>query len=387
MLPENAPAGRPLEERTASLRNDHSHDYSTHGQCPSTSPESWASSVSDAEHFFDLLFNGEVRSMFRIMIWDRESGATQLCDRASVAANIAAGWSADGDVYAGFGLYCRDSMRARGISECVNGITSLRLDVDVYDRVVHPRSNLPKTLDEASEFLGGLPLQPSMVINIGHGLQAYWLFDGPWFLSDRADRAEATEFLRYWGAITHGHAQKRGWEFDPSWDLAGLVRIPGTINRKAYPHKQVTFVSSQEASSVIRYAREDIYEMFTRTPVLTLPTSVPPRAELPAQAVALLRRACEAANSRKFKMIWGGHWKDDYSGRDAADFGLCSMLGFWLGPNPQLIDAAFRASGLYRTKWESLEYVSTGETYGEVVVRKALANTHQFYKPQVEGSL
>jgi hypothetical protein len=57
---------------------------------------------------------------------------------------------------------------------------------------------------------------------------------------------------------------------------------------------------------------------------------------------------------------------------------LCNVLCFWTGGDPVRIDELFRQSGLYRPKWDEKH----GEqTYGELCVQKAIADTPNRYDP------
>ena len=60
----------------------------------------------------------------------------------------------------------------------------------------------------------------------------------------------------------------------------------------------------------------------------------------------------------------------------AADMALVGMLAFWLGPDPERIDEAFRRSKLYRGKWDRPDY--RDNTIGKVL-RRMIAEGSAFY--------
>jgi len=60
--------------------------------------------------------------------------------------------------------------------------------------------------------------------------------------------------------------------------------------------------------------------------------------------------------------------------------GLCFFLGFWTGGDPERIDELFRASGLYREKWDRRHY-GNGATYGKVCIARALLKLDDYYSP------
>ena len=78
----------------------------------------------------------------------------------------------------------------------------------------------------------------------------------------------------------------------------------------------------------------------------------------------LLDKTMAAANGAKFEQLWNGDTAG-YSSRSEADLALVALLAFWWGDDPPSIDRMFRASGLYRAKWE-------GQDYREATIAQAL---------------
>lgn len=69
----------------------------------------------------------------------------------------------------------------------------------------------------------------------------------------------------------------------------------------------------------------------------------------------LIERAMNSANGAKFRRLWNGD-ASGYRSDSEADLALCSMLAFRVGNDAGRIDRLFRASGLYREKWERRDY-------------------------------
>lgn len=67
---------------------------------------------------------------------------------------------------------------------------------------------------------------------------------------------------------------------------------------------------------------------------------------------AIVAAATAASNGEKFSRLWAGDWRGDYNSQSEADLALCSLLSFYAGNEAELIDRAFRKSGLMRDKWE-----------------------------------
>lgn len=63
-------------------------------------------------------------------------------------------------------------------------------------------------------------------------------------------------------------------------------------------------------------------------------------------------------NGEKFMKLYDdGDWAGcGYSSWSEADAGLCGIIAFRTGPDPDAIDSIFRSSALYRTKWDRDDY-------------------------------
>lgn len=76
----------------------------------------------------------------------------------------------------------------------------------------------------------GLP-DPTIWIHSGGGLYPIWLLDRPWLLNGELDAAKA--LAKDWQRVIEHAAAKHGWRYGRGvGDLARVLRIPGTINRK-----------------------------------------------------------------------------------------------------------------------------------------------------------
>ena len=82
----------------------------------------------------------------------------------------------------------------------------------------------------------------------------------------------------------------------------------------------------------------------------------------------LVERASNAKNGEKFISLWKGD-KTGYASQSQADQALCNFLAFYSGGQRDLMDAAFRSSGLMRSKWDSRR---GNQTYGALTIEKAL---------------
>jgi hypothetical protein len=69
----------------------------------------------------------------------------------------------------------------------------------------------------------------------------------------------------------------------------------------------------------------------------------------------IIGKALAARDGGKFSQLWEGDYSD-YPSQSEADLALCTKLAFWVGADPQRIDALFRKSGLVRDKWDRDDY-------------------------------
>ncbi len=91
----------------------------------------------------------------------------------------------------------------------------------------------------------------------------------------------------------------------------------------------------------------------------------------------LLDVAFKSQNGPEIQSLWEGNIAS-YPSQSEADLALCHSLAFWLGGDPAAVDAAFRASGLYREKWD-VKHHGDGRTYGEATIQKAIEGCTSFY--------
>lgn len=91
--------------------------------------------------------------------------------------------------------------------------------------------------------------------------------------------------------------------------------------------------------------------------------------------IASLRRQ---KNGEKFSRLFDQGDLSGYGSQSEADLALCSLIAYRAGDNPELIDAVFRSSQLYRDIWER-------EDYRSETIRKAVQLCGGQFHP-AEGS-
>lgn len=115
-----------------------------------------------------------------------------------------------------------------------------------------------------------------------------------------------------------------------------------------------------------------------------LPATTPKVERRAVSAVSLddaeiIDKARAARNGSLFSMLYSGQWEGLFPSQSEADLAMCNMLAFWTGRNEAQMDRIFRASGLYRPKWDKRR---GGDTYGNLTIGRACAACTDVYAPE-----
>lgn len=171
---------------------------------------------------------------------------------ASAVSRILGDQTRTTGIYVGLGLTGTrpaDPKVGRLRVQHVNGVAFLSLDIDIAGDGHDSGKPYVPDLATALALAYDLGLEPTVVIHTGHGIQAFYRLTQPWIFGAvdedddgapiidptkvDADRARAVELV--WAFVTSVRIrakQKGNWAVDPTGDLARLVRVPGTRNRK-----------------------------------------------------------------------------------------------------------------------------------------------------------
>lgn len=196
--------------------------------------------MSDGAAFLEALFPPEVEYPAEavIVLFSLPGKITRtfaLDDREGLLAEAAALTARGENVYAHVALHdvARFAPGGRGRNDTAVVLSAL---FDEIDALVpghrHKGEALPGTIEEAREFFNALPSRPSLIVDSGFGLQAYWIFREPLFLNEPDDRAAAETLLARYRQHRDSVATSRGWKLDAVGDLARIGRFPGTRNLK-----------------------------------------------------------------------------------------------------------------------------------------------------------
>jgi len=137
-------------------------------------------------------------------------------------------------------------------------------------------------------------LEPTIIVNSGYGIQAWWLLEEPWAFGSDDEREQAAQIVRSFQATLRERAD---FGLDATHDLARLMRLPGTLNGKG---EAPVPVESTEHDGP-RYELEDLVRL-ARPMSSSGALSVEPAtlgATLPAEKFTALMQ-----NSETFRRTW-----------------------------------------------------------------------------------
>ena len=118
--------------------------------------------------------------------------------------------------------------RAKSVD--IIAIPCLWIDIDVANPVHGQSQKLVPSIEEAIQLLPK-ELPPSIIVNSGYGIHAYWIFSEMFKITSEFDRKRAKSMLERLQSIIRSNAGE--YFIDPTADLSRMLRLPGTINWKS----------------------------------------------------------------------------------------------------------------------------------------------------------
>jgi hypothetical protein len=139
------------------------------------------------------------------------------------------------------GIYFRcttlpvEGAEKRGTADDAHIVAFLWSDLD-FGTVGHAEPGrdalpLPTSAKDALKIIDAMPT-PTLVIHSGGGLYPIWRLDRPVMVTE-ANRAEVKLLSSNWQQVIKARAKDLGWHYGPVGDLARVLRLPGSINRKS----------------------------------------------------------------------------------------------------------------------------------------------------------
>ncbi|MBF6161060.1 hypothetical protein [Nocardia cyriacigeorgica] len=144
------------------------------------------------------------------------------------------------------------SYRGRGGSEHVTRSVCLAVDLDIKDGGLPDPETCEKVIIAVSTILG---TEPVAIVATGHGCHAYWALDAEdsaFTLDTDAKRTAVRAMMRRFGRLAADVAASFGGTVDSVFDLARVLRVPGTINYK-YPEHPVPVTLTPRDGGVLTF--------------------------------------------------------------------------------------------------------------------------------------
>jgi hypothetical protein len=189
--------------------------------------------AAEASAFADMLWPGGIPDGCAFSTWSASSKRSSHWFQPKVGLERCAGQD---------DLYFHCALGPQGLDATVRvkakqavAIPGLWLDIDIKGEG-HKSEDLPEDETQAG---GVMPCEPTLVVHSGGGLQAWWLFEEPWYFKGEADRRAAASMLVGFYTAAKKKAEARGWKLDPVGDLARVFRPPGTFNCKTKTKRPV----------------------------------------------------------------------------------------------------------------------------------------------------
>ena len=218
------------------------------------------------ETFFETLFGGKPPGDF-ILTWEKHNGLSSwFLDMGEAVEYIRD--HAGHDIYVGCGSSPQNwGPKKRCRADLIAGIPGFWLDLDMK-HPAHKQGNLPETEEDVQKILSCFPMRPTIDIHSGHGRQFWWALSEFWTFDSVDERMRAANLMQRFNVMFRNHAKSMGFALDMTFDLARIMRIPGTTNYKSIP-VPVKLLSCSD----VRYHIDDI-EM--AVPEMVLPPILVP---------------------------------------------------------------------------------------------------------------
>lgn len=134
----------------------------------------------------------------------------------------------------------------------------------------HAELNLPPDEEAGRKVIttSGLP-EPTILVHSGGGLYPIWVLDTPHVITD--DLADVKDLAAGWQKVIEHAAAQLGWKYGRGvGDLARVLRIPGTVNRKEGLARPCRIISA----TANRYSIATLYEALAAC-MAAIPQPVP----------------------------------------------------------------------------------------------------------------
>jgi hypothetical protein len=198
--------------------------------------------MGHAGEFLDTLFGDVVSEQARLVLWTLQNKAAKFFTSTAPAIVFLEAQAPRMDLYFGVSLMDANVIGSgRGKRDNVVCCPCYWADYDVFEEIIHPDQELPKTRDEVLDLLRWLIVKPTFTVDSAHGIQCVWAIEDPPLITTPEERAKVMDRRRWWAEAQAAWArQQGGWKYDVSTsDVTRVLRPPGTVNHKNGQHVEV----------------------------------------------------------------------------------------------------------------------------------------------------
>jgi len=300
--------------------------------------------------FLTELWGAEPRG--RVLLWTLASKRSRYFRSPKAAGESVL--ATDTDLYTGVGLAHTDhGAKRRTPNAQVVAVAGLWADIDVNGGPDDKQGAAPDR--EAALEVARSIAEPTILVDSGYGLQAWWLFEGgPWRFATYGEQRTAARAAAQWQKLLREQA---GFGIDYTHDLARILRLPGTLNGKGGERVPVSVLERGP-----RHERDELLEIAGRAgdvdpgysigETRTVDVSCQPDAT-PAKLAELVER------SPAFRRTWR-HERDELPSMSEYDMALVSIAALAGWEDQELADlivAHRRAHDPADPKATRLDYV------------------------------
>lgn len=316
---------------------------------------------------------GRVPSGAYVAQWTMEHGEPSG-GASFTSIDKAAQWSAQQaeagkDVFTHVGYSNKPAPKLTGRYKAIHidGITAFWADVDV-EHPVHKKAGVAKSYEEARAVVRSIGIEPTLELDSGHGIQAWWVLEEPLAADEAAKLALA------WIGALKAHAAALGCPnaVDPTQDLARVLRVAGTVNHKE--EDAPVSVRILEYDETRQYTLDEIRAAIAAAPVIEEErTATPAPAAAPTMEDARIHDLAKAAkNAAKYLPL---HYGDNtgYASESEADMAYVRILAFYTSDAEQ-IERLWLASPRGQR-----EKAQRRGDYRRMTIQKALARQQEKY--------
>lgn len=239
---------------------------------------------------------------------------------------------------------------SRGTADDVTGVRALWADLDVGPGKLASYAACREVIAEVSELIGA---QPVVIVASGHGLQPRWRFTS-W---TTGDTESWTEIVERFGQLVQLVAKRHGGHVDNVYDLARILRAPGTTNLKVDGKPvpvRVKFAEEPESIPTVAHLLDVLDEY------------VPVAPPAPAIATEPEPDPVEVSPERGNRYVKSvlASMRDELA--DIADWPVGRTDSRGRGWEKIQADAAYRLAELAKAEWNQLSLERAKELFADM---------------------